>query len=341
MRYLVKEFMSRLQYSFLFTVFTGTCLPSPTLGKVKISATMHTVTAADNFPLITYEIFNAKKKGPAKHPKAIFFYIQGSEYASVLDKVSFMASAVISGGRAVMMEKRGVSHDSTNMSTFYRYDDKPTRVADNNTVINEYLKGIPQELSVILIGGSEGGDIAAAVAAGNSRVTHLILLGAGGGWSQRTEFRYMVQKYPGYLGASSVRQLDSLMASIMSSRDDSTMWAGHPYRRWKTYLDDSSIIYLKNLDIPILLIQGEADINVPAQSAREIDSAFIKMHKTNLHYVEYKDVDHTFTNVKDKKSRFSYVEIDIINWFGELGLLNDKLARIVTRRVKKAHKDIF
>ena len=328
--------------SILFSLFfTILFLPHKSVGKVSISAMMHPVTAEDGCQLITYEIFNKKKKGPAKNPKAIFFYIQGSEHESVLDKVSFMASAVIFGGRAVMMEKRGVSHDSTDIKTFYRYDDKATRVADHNTVINDYLKDIPAELPVIVIGGSEGGDIAAAVAARNKRITHLILLGAGGGWSQTTEFRHMVQNNPGYLGAANVKELDSTINTIMSSRDDSTMWAGHPYRRWKSYLNDSNIIYLKDLSIPILLIQGEADINVPAQSSREIDSAFIKMHKTNLRYVEYKDVDHTFTNVKDKKSRFPYVEIEIINWFGDLGLLNKKLSRIVTKRVKRAHRDIF
>lgn len=329
----------------LFVVFCLAILVisgnTPTIAAVKVSATMRTVNAADGYPLIAYEIFNAKKKGPTRHPKAIFFYITGSEDGSVLDKVSFMASAVIFGGRAIMMEKRGVSHDQTDKQTFYRYDTKATRVSDNNTVINNYLEDVDPAIPVILIGGSEGGDIASAVAAINKRVTHLILLGAGGGWSQATEFRYMVGQRPGYLGMRSVQQLDSQLNNIKYSHNDSLMWAGHPYRRWKSYLPDSSIRYLKTLNIPILLIQGEADINVPAQSAREIDSVFIKMHKNNLRYVEYKDIDHTFTNVLDKKSRYPYVEISIIDWFGDLGLINKKLSRIVTKRVKKAHRDIF
>lgn len=314
---------------------------SPTYAAVKISATMRTVTANDGYQLTAYEIFNAKKNGPNKHPKAIFFYITGSEDGSVLDKVPFMASAVIFGGRAVMMEKRGVSHDKTDKREFYRYDTKQVRVSDNNTVINDYLEDVAPGIPVILIGGSEGGDIASAVAAINKRVTHLILLGAGGGWSQATEFRYMVQQYPGYLGMRDVAQLDSQLNDILTSGNDSLMWAGHPYRRWKSYLPDSSITYLEHLDIPILLIQGGADINVPAQSAREIDSVFIKLHKNNLRYIEHENIDHTFTNVVDKKSRYPYVEIDIINWFGDLGLINRKLSRIVTRRVKRAHKDIF
>jgi esterase/lipase len=308
---------------------------------VRISAGGRVVKARDSFPIISYELFRSKKLKPNPHPRAIFFYVQGSEYESVLPKVGFLASAVIAGGRAVMVEKRGVYPDSVTLETCYRYADKGTRVNDYLSVLDDYLKNIAPDLPVILVGGSEGGDVAAAVAAKNSRVSHLILIGAGGGWSQKTEFSHMVKEHPGYLGCSDTRELDSILSVIETSRDSLKMWAGHPYKRWQTYMNDSALVYLKTLNIPILLLQGSADVSVPAGSARALDSSMKALGKTNLDYIEYPDVDHAMVNVKDGKSRYPYLEIDMIKWLEKQGLAKDWEARLFINRVKNAHKDIF
>lgn len=310
-------------------------------GQVSISAVGKEIPARDGFPIMAYELLESKRKNPIQKPSAVFFYIQGSEPATVTDKIGLLASAVIMKGRVILMEKRGCGVEKTDTATFYLYDDKNTRVSDHLAVINRYIKDIPAATPVIVVGGSEGGDIAAVLAQQCKRITHLILIGSGGGISQKTEFELLVQQQPGYLNCANLHELDSTLQYIRQSKDSLAMWAGHPYKRWNSYLYDSTITYLQQIDIPVLLLHGDADGNVPVASARAVDQAFKKLHKNNLHYIEYKDVDHTLMHVIDHKSRYPVMEIDIVRWMVGQGLIPKTYADILIKRVKKAHPDIF
>jgi pimeloyl-ACP methyl ester carboxylesterase len=316
-------------------------LPCWSTAQVTINAIGTEIPASDGFPLLAFELFKGKKHKPPKHPSGLFFYIQGSEPATVTDKIGLLASAVIMHGRVILVEKRGCTPEKIDSATFYRYDDKATRISDHLEVINRYLKNLPPSLPVVVVGGSEGGDIAAALAQKCPRITHLILIGSGGGISQKTEFEQMVAQQPGYLGCQNVRELDSTFALIRHSPDSLAMWAGHPYKRWNSYLYDSTITFLHQVGIPILMFHGDADANVPVASARSLHAAFQKTGKTNLTYIEYRDVDHTLMNVRDGKSRYPVMEVDIVDWMTREGLIPEKYARRLTKRVKKAHPDVF
>lgn len=316
-------------------------LPLFASAQVKISAVGREITAPDGFSLLSYELFESKHKKPFAHPSGVFFYVQGSEPATVTDKIGLLASAVIMRGRVILVEKRGCGPEKIDTATFYRYDDKQTRVQDHLAVLDAYLKDVPPDVPVVVVGGSEGGDIAAMLAEKRPRITHLILIGSGGGISQKEEFELLVRQQPGYLGADNVQALDSVLNAIRTSTDSLAMWAGHPYKRWNSYLYDATVDHLKMVAAPILLLHGDADMNVPVTSARSLAEAFKKTGKNNLTYIEYPDVDHTLTNVRDGKSRYPLMEVDIVNWMTAQGLIPEKYARKLTKRVKKAHADIF
>ena len=307
---------------------------------ISISAVSRTITAPDGYQLLSLELVTGKGKIPER-PRAIFFYIQGSGYGTVTEKIDMLASAVIFGGRVIVMEKRGCYPDSTNIDTAYKYAQKPIRVSDNLLLLDTYLKDVPSDIPVVLIGGSEGGDVAVAVAAANKRITQVILIGSAGGWSQKTEFQYMVGKYPGYLDCNSVQQLNDTLNKIETAKNDMQLWMGHPYRRWTTYMNDSAINYLKDVTAPILLIHCTEDMSVPVQSAHALVDQLKALNKNNLTYIEYKDLDHTLTNVHDNKSRYPYLEIDMIKWLQQQGIVKDMEADMFTKRVKKNHRDIF
>jgi pimeloyl-ACP methyl ester carboxylesterase len=309
-------------------------------GGVRVGAIQHQITAADGQTIVAYDLVRGKSQKVLAHPRAVFCYVQGSEYKSVIDHIGMVASAVIFGSRAILVEKKGCSMDTVDMETAIRFDDKQTRTSDYKTVLDTLLKDLPGDIPVILVGGSEGGDIAATVA-DNPHITHLIMICAGGGMSQAEEFRQFVQEKPGYLGCKDVAALDSILHEIETSSDSLKLWAGHPYKRWNSYLRDSSLSYLQNIKIPTLLVHGDADGNVPVESTRSLYAQLIAKGKTNFTYIEYPHLDHSLVDVRDGKSRYPYLEVDIIKWLKTNGLVSDFEAKAFIHRVKKNHRDIF
>jgi hypothetical protein len=146
------------------------------------------VMSDDHYPLISYELkFDKHIISSTPKYKGFLFYIQGSEYNSVLRNLHRLAGMTAAGFRVVVLEKRGVySETDVNLTEAHQFSDKEFRVKDELTVINEYLRDISlaERQNVLLIGGSEGGDVASVVAEREKRITQLILLGSGGGWSQ-------------------------------------------------------------------------------------------------------------------------------------------------------------
>lgn len=312
------------------------------VAQVKIAAVSNIIpSTTDRFPLISYELYEGKKYKLKEKPRALFFYIQGSEAQTVTTKISYLASAVILGCRAIMLEKRGCFYNRVDTTLFNRYDTKQQRILDCIDVLNTYLKEVPTDIPVVIVGGSEGGDVAAALATKEKRITQLILIGSGGGWSQETELKFMVKKYPGYLNVQTPSELDTIFKTINASGNDSLLWAGHSYKRWKSYLKDSSATYVQQLAIPVLLLHGDADKNVPVESARALNTQLKACDKQNLTYIEYKGLDHTLYNEQTHQNGYPFLEIDIMNWLMRQSLLSEKELNTFTKRVKRAHRDLF
>ncbi|MGE3801803.1 MAG: alpha/beta hydrolase family protein [Candidatus Kapaibacterium sp.] len=326
-----------LQILLLCMIFSG-CSAT-----VKLSGSGRTVSSFDGYPLLTYELFSDDVELAQSTPRAILFYIQGSEYATVLNERTMhtLASAAIFGSRVVVVEKRGVMQDTVNLDTCYYYAEKDIRVQDHLQVMAAYLQGVDSSVPVIVMGGSEGGDIAAAVAAQEKRTTHLLLLGSGGGWNQEKELRTLVQREPGYLGVSGVEEYDSIISQIKERPHSTEMWAGHPFKRWSSYLFSPPVESLLTLDIPILMIHGEKDINVPVESARAVVEAFKQKGKENLTYREYADANHQFIRTSDGSTLFPVIEVDIVQWLQDQGILQQSEAQVFIKRVKGAHPEAF
>lgn len=309
--------------------------------QVNLVGRVDTIMAPDGYPLISYEILRkGKQKGPSK-PRGIFFYIQGSDYSTVTGSIHYVASAIIMGGRAMVLEKRGCYADHTDTAAAYRYASKTIRVQDHIAMMKHYLSSVDPSVPVVVIGGSEGGDVASAVAAGYDRVNYLLLIGSGGGWSQHTEFLNLTRQHPGVLGYTQAEDMRRDMHHLLHASNDDSLWLGHPVRRWKTYLTDSNFIYLRQLNIPILLLQGDADVNVPVESARTLKEEMDQLGKSNLTYVEYHDMDHRMQNVHTGVSMYPLLELDILSWFYRFGLVKKFERDFFVKRVHKAHPEWF
>lgn len=325
---------------FLFLSFLGIIQISCS-NSVNFYSVYNAVPSADGYMVSTFEFKSNEIKIDNRKPKGVFFYIQGSGCETVISRVGYLVSTVFFGGRIFVAEKRGVLADSVNQGECFKFYTKEIRVLDHLAVINYYLQDVDPSVPVILIGGSEGGDIASSIAAREPKITHLILMSSGGGISQETEIRELIKKDKEYLGLKNEKEFEEILTDIFSGIDDSKVWAGLPYRRWKTFLRDSSLKYLQGLNIPILLIHGDKDKNVPVSSARTIDSFFRKCNKRNLKYIEYKDVDHSFIDIKRNINIYPIIEIDIINWLFENKIVSEREKLEFINQVHRAHKELF
>jgi pimeloyl-ACP methyl ester carboxylesterase len=306
-------------------------------GSVQIATESHTVRADDGFPLQAYRLFEWNgSKAVHEDPRGVVYYVQGSENVPVQRATDRLAGVAIMGFDLVMLERRGVSKDGTVDETVARrFETKPIRVADELAVIRDDLSRRKPGGPVILFGTSEGGDVAAAVAAMEPRVTHVILMGCGG-WAQAEELRELVRRDPTALGIDGA-ELEAALADIQANSETGTMWLGHPYRRWGSYLFDAPLHDLLKVGRPILVMHGDADRSVPVESARALRDAFQKAGKPNLTYREYVGVDHRFMHAETGRSAHPLVEVDVVSWLAELGVLDPRESKRFVDRVRKNH----
>ena len=310
-------------------------------GGITIATEYRTVKAADGFPLQAYTNFQWSGGREFEEPRGVLFYVQGSEDVTVLNATEKFAGACAMGMDVVMIERRGVQQDGTvDAATARHFATKPHRVSDHRAAIDDYLARVNPSGPVILVGASEGGDVAAAVAAEEPRITHVILMGSGGGWTQAEEFRWFITEKGSYLGMNSTADLDAQLARVRADPDGDTEWLGHPHRRWATFMFDRPADDLLKVNAPILVLQGDADANVPVGSARALRDLLAAAGKQNLRYVEYAGVDHRFQRA-DGTSLFPLVEVDIVGWMRDTGALGKAEADEFNRRVRKAHPELF
>lgn len=311
---------------------------------ITLATEFRTLHADDAFPLQRYTLFQWDGDGRTHdHPAGVLFYVQGSSDHSVLAATEQFAGACVMGLDVAAIERRGVSRDgSIDHVTAVKYATKTCRVADHLALVRAYLDEHPGISPVIIFGTSEGCDVAAAVASREPRVSHVILLAGGGGWTQAQEFDHFVRTRPGSIpGINTPDQLAAKLDDIRANPNADTMWFGHPYRRWSSYMFARPADELLSVAAPILAIHGDADQSVPVESARALRDAFAAAGKTNLTYKEYAGVDHSFTLVPSGKSVRPWIEIDTIEWLAAHNVVDRATADAFVSRVKANHKEWY
>ena len=298
------------------------------------------VKAEAGFPLRAYRL--TQSDAPAVPSRGTVLYLQGSEDRSVTESIGSLASFCAMGAEVICFERRGVSTDGKVDAQMARKSAmRERRIADALAVLEWGTRDGTAGKPVIVLGASEGADVASAVAARAKNVTHVILLGGGGGWTQEEEFRHFIRTKGEYMGMKSAAELDARVADVKAHPDADTMWAGHPYRRWSTFMFARPADDLLKVECPILLVHGDKDESVPIESARALAEAFRIAGKTNLKLVEIVGADHGFGDGKTARSFLPLVEVEGVRWLAEQGVVNADEARVFIERVRAAHPEAF
>lgn len=175
----------------------------------------------------------------------------------------------------------------------------------------------------VVAGFSEGADVAAGIASAYKGVDKLVLLSPGG---TSTYFDFLINIRKDVANNSITYnegelKIDTLINQIKliseSPNSNKLTWLGHSYRRWASFSNPTVDMLLK-VKIPILVISGSADRNVPIESSDFIRIEFARRRKYNLTCKEYHNCNHLFQDKisvpGQSISKKDLVATDIINW---------------------------
>jgi pimeloyl-ACP methyl ester carboxylesterase len=159
---------------------------------------------------------------------------------------------------------------SAEYTRFATYED---RVADIRLLLD--VLSVPPVVDpgrIILVGHSEGADVAAGVAEEDPRVTHVAVL-SGGGATQMFDLTVLLRKRMVREGRSeaqideAVRKLEAQYRDIFRDpRSETRFFMGHAYRRWSSFFRHPTADALVRGRAKLFLAHGTEDTSVPIES---------------------------------------------------------------------------
>ena len=203
----------------------------------------------------------------------------------------------------------------------------PWRAQAAAAVLNEAL----QKLSyikdrVIVMGNSEGGQVAPHAALLNKKITHCINI-CGSGINQfytpiiqaRMEARKGTISYEA--AEKKVDSLFKIYEAIYASKDPTNQeWEGATYQRWSSFTKHYPLDSYIKLNIPIYITIGAKDENGDVLSSDYVKLEFLRLGKQNLTYKVYPNSDHFFNEIVQedgklkKVSRIQEVIYTALSW---------------------------
>ena len=261
-------------------------------------------------------------------PWGVVGYVQGDGARPILNITPRMAYAIAVNMTVALVESRGVLPSGAISETVYWLGaTREKRIEDHLAVIRREIPTLREGRPLLVIGRGSGGAIAAAVAAREPRVTHLILIGAGGGWTGAAELRHWLKVRGEIAGVDSEEELDTELDEIRAEPESMAMFGPLAHRAWSGRLDRAVVEDLETLDIPILIVQGDADQAFPVQSARAARDRFKALGKENLTYVELERFDDHDRDAVTGKDRMGDLKVAVINWLEEQRVLSSRSAK--------------
>lgn len=193
--------------------------------------------------------------------------------------------------------------------------------------IDYLLKILPVDKSkIIVMGYSEGSQVAPKVAVLNKKVTHIVCM-VGNALNQLYDFileaRLKAERKE-ITSEESQQIVDSLYKVYEKIYQNPTstdqFWYGATHLKWSSFSKTTPLENMLQLDIPILYIAGGKDNN---QTILDMDYAkleFLRKAKTNLTYKVYPNCNHFFQEetsvdgISKTSDRIDEVHQFAINW---------------------------
>jgi len=205
------------------------------------------------------------------------------------------------------VEKRGVEFGASGRpgsgegasAEYTAHATRGERIADVRLLLDTLI-GEPNIDSqrVILVGHSEGADVAAGVAAADPRVTHVAFL-SGGGASQMFDLIVLTRRRMAQQNKSpdeiekAIRRLEEDYRDIFAHPQSETkFFMGHAYRRWSDFFNQPAANALLRTKAKLFLAHGTEDQSVPIESFDFLTVELLRAGKDNVAVRRYPGRDH-------------------------------------------------
>ena len=171
---------------------------------------------------------------------------------------------------------------------------------------------------VLILGHSEGGQIACQVAAEDENVTHVAVM-AGGGPTQLFDLIQFARRGDMYdPNASPQQRVDALLADWQKVLDDPTATdkfiLGHTHLRWSSFLKSSPIEAILDSDAKVFIAQGTADTNSLPASAEVLYTELLARGR-DCTYELVEGGNHGFMTKDDNGAGWVNTNRKAVEWF--------------------------
>lgn len=254
----------------------------------------------------------------------LLLILQGSDCNSVLQVESIFSNFknVRPEADLLLIEKYGITRELAFSSDAERTDcpqahirnDSPKqRVSDIKAVLREVRSDFSYP-RLIVVGGSEGALIANLLAAELNTIDATVAFNGGG--------RMFVDDVLHSIRASAVsseaaeeaaQEFLGFSKHVLNSEPSDLQVSGHGYQWWYQMLSIDQLEILKEVNTPILLIQGGRDSSVSSAKVSEMIETLRKAQKNNIDFTPYENLDHTFYDEQKVSHQRDVVE-DIRQW---------------------------
>ena len=194
--------------------------------------------------------------------------------------------------------------------TYEKFYSLQWRAGAASKAIDYLIKRIPVDVKhIVVMGYSEGSQVAPAVAVLNKKVTQVVCF-VGNGLNQLYDFiintrldvdRNNINAEQGQKIIDSLYNEYAKIYAAPSATDKK--WFGATYLKWSSFSQTTPLENMLKLKIPILYIAGGKDNNQTIIDMDYVKLEFLRKGKTNLTYKVYPNSNHGFqeTIIKDGK----------------------------------------
>ncbi len=303
----MKNLLIRTSVLFIFTSFLFGCYSIPIEGFKPVNSEGDT---------LLFYIAQKDNKSQKLNDKLLVL-IQGSGRESISSRFGWSAKGIQMGYDVLFMEKFAFDDSAKFEATNCR----ERRINDVNFILNYVKKNIYNNKlkDILIFADSEGGEIAPEITCENNLVKKLIVIGNGGmPGPEKIKILFEKEKklkYLGFLTLSGIKNsedIDSLLTEIKNNPSTEKRFLGLTYKYWNSYIFYDVDSYYDKLTIPVLLIIGEKDMNVPCESVSYLKDKYKGKNNYTCHIIS--DLNHNLVDSKGNKRFQNVLKEYVIPW---------------------------